>query len=212
MIWRKKAVYLRRSAPRPAIRDRWRGLAGYWQACVVLLHVCPVGQFDLPVSRHRGVPPHCMLPMSQAGTGVQLAPATHALHVPARQTRVGFVPQTVASALNDVGVQTAVPVLHETAAVATHGLAEVHVAPALHAAQTPALVQTLPAPHVVPGALNVWSLQMGAPVEQSIVAVAAQALLEVQAAPWLQAVHTAEALHTPATPPVVHAVPTGFAP
>jgi hypothetical protein len=101
------------------------------------------------------------------------------------------------------------------AALVAHGLDEVQAAPWLQAVQAPPALQTpLPPPdgtHEEPARTNVWSLQTGAPVEQSTVALAAQGLDEVQAAPWVQAVHTPPALQTPLPPPeVVQAEPTAL--
>jgi hypothetical protein len=109
-------------------------------------------------------------------------------------------------------LQTGAPVEQSIAAVASQGFDEVHAAPCVQAVHAPPALQTpLPPPiatHDEPAATNVRSSQTGAPVEQSMVALVAQGLDEVQAAPGVQAVHTPPLLQTPLPPPaVVHAVP-----
>jgi len=69
----------------------------------------------------------------------------------------------------------------------------------------PAL-QARSVPQVVPSATKVRSVQTG-PLVHSIVAVAAQGLVDVQVAPGVQAVQTPPALQTL---PATHAVPAGL--
>jgi hypothetical protein len=98
-------------------------------------------------------------------------------------------------------------------ALAAQGFEEVQAAPWVQAVHTPPMPQTpLAPPEVVqndPTALNVWSVQTGAPLLHTMVAVASQGFDEVQLAPALQGVHTPAELHTPAVPLTVHEVPIG---
>jgi hypothetical protein len=118
-------------------------------------------------------------------------------------------------------LQTDTPLEQSMVALVAHGLLEVQAASCVQAAQVDGVggdvelgLQTPtvdPDVHAVPGVLNVWSLQTGAPLVQSVVAVASQTLLEVHAAPCVHALHTPVApLHTPATPPEVQAVPASW--
>jgi hypothetical protein len=171
------------------------------------------------VSAHTGAPVEQAMaaPVAHGFVDVQAVPAAHAvqallvpLHTPATPPDVQAAP----AAVKVWSTQTATPLEQSMAAVAAHGLLEVHAAPCVQAPHVPALLHTPtvdPDVHAVPGALNVWTVQTGAPLVQSVVAVAAQTLLDVHAAACVHALHTPVGpLHTPATPPVVQAVPAGW--
>jgi hypothetical protein len=117
-------------------------------------------------------------------------------------------------------MQTGAPLEQSVVAVAVHGLLDVQAAPGEQALQvfggaplgplhTPVIV---PDVHAAPAARNVWSLQTGVPLEQSMAAPVAQGLLEVHVAPWVHAVQMPVApLQTPAAPPeVVQAAPAAW--
>jgi hypothetical protein len=161
---------------------------------------------------------------AQGFDDVHVAPSAHAEHTPLGP--VGPLPQnavpapplqSVPAALNVRSLQTGAPVEQSIAADRAQGFVEVHAAPWAHAPQTPfgplgAPQKEVPAPPLqsVPASLNVWSLQTGAPVEQSIVAEAAQAFIDVQDVPVEQAVQLPVASQTPLAPvAVVQAVPGG---
>jgi hypothetical protein len=110
-------------------------------------HAPPAGTF-IPVSVQVGVVPvQVSVPVWQAlPGGVHASPFTHALHIPSWQTMP--VPHEVPFALLSVSVQTGAPV-EQTMVPARHGLfATSHVAPAVHAWQTPS--RQTPLSHVVP--------------------------------------------------------------
>jgi hypothetical protein len=107
-------------------------------------------------------------------------------------------------------LQTGAPLLQSIVALVAQGFAEVQDAPCVHAVQTPALLHTpvtLPDVQDVPAAWKVWSVQTGAPLVQSVVAVAAHGFAEGQVAPCVHAVHTPPLLHTPGPPATVQGVP-----
>ena len=60
---------------------------------------------------------------------------------------------------------------------------------------------TAPDVQAVPAAAKVWSTQTAVPLVQLVVAVAVHGLLDVHAAPWVQALHVPALLHTPLPPP-----------
>ncbi len=140
-----------------------------------------------PVSRQVGVVPHCIDPTLHGfAVGTQVAPSVQTWQVPPTQTLVEVVPQTVASGWNAVSVHTGAPVVHEMEDAVAQGFVDVQVAPGVHDVQVPAVLQTplvVPVVQEVPAATNVWSLHAAVPVEQSMVAVAAQTLVDVQVAP-----------------------------
>jgi sulfur relay (sulfurtransferase) complex TusBCD TusD component (DsrE family) len=75
-------------------------------------------------------------------------------------------------------------------AVATQGFADVQVAFWAQAVQVPPGAQTWSSPQLVPAATKDVATQTGAPVEHCVVAAWTQGLVEVQAAPSVQAVQT----------------------
>ena len=146
---------------------------------------------------------------------VQAAPWVHAVHTPlALQTPV-VAPEVQAAptAMKVRSVQAGAPDEQSMVAVAAQGLAEVHVASWVQAAHTPAVLHTplvVPCVQAVPTVAYVWSVHTGAPLVQTMEAVAAQAFVEVQAAPDVQALQVPGASHTPVPPAAgVQALPTG---
>jgi hypothetical protein len=147
---------------------------------------------------------------------VQLASGEQAVQVP-------LVPQTplvvpcvhgVPGVWNVWSVQTGAPLVQLMVAVASQTLLEVHAAPCVHALHTPVAPLHTPAtpPEVQanPADWNVWSLQTGAPVEQSIVAVTSQGFDDVQVAPCVQEMQDPVVLQTPVMVPEVHPVPAAL--
>jgi hypothetical protein len=126
---------------------------------------------------------------SQGFAEVQAAPGVQAVHTPpipqtplAPPARVQDAP----TALKAWSVQTGAPLPQAMVALVAHGFEEVQVAPALHCVHTPAALHTPATPpvvHDVPTATKVWSVQTGKPEEQTLAAVAAQGLVEVQEPP-----------------------------
>jgi hypothetical protein len=83
----------------------------------------------------------------------------------------------------------------------------------VQAVQTPLVLQTpvtVLVEHAVPAAWNVRSVQTGAPLEHSVVAVASHGLVDVQVASCVHAVQTPALLQTPDPPLTVQADPTGI--
>ncbi len=144
-------------------------------------------------SVHTGAPElHSIVELVAHGlgvVGVQAAPSVQAVQTPvAEQTR--FVPQLVPAARKVRSVHTGAPELHSMVAVASQGFVEVQVAPWAQEVQTPVEEQTRFVPQLVPAARKVRSVHTGAPELHSMVAVAAHGFVEVQAAPWRQALQT----------------------
>jgi hypothetical protein len=140
--------------------------------------------------------------------GTQAVPATQTLHVPPRHT--SDPPHAAASGWNAASVQTGAPLAQTVDAAVAQGLEDVQAPPSVHAVQTPLVLQTPvtePEVHDVPALANVASTHTGAPVEQPMVAVSAQGLLDVHAAPVVQATHVPAGLHTPVILPLVQDVP-----
>jgi hypothetical protein len=81
----------------------------------------------------------------------------------------------------------------------------VQVAPWVQAVQTPVGEQTRFVPQLVPAAAKVRSVHTGRPLLHSSVAVAAQGFVEVQVAPWVQAVQTPVGEQTRSVPQPVPA-------
>jgi len=139
---------------------------------------------------------------------VQVAPWLHAVHAPpAPQTPLPPPDGThdVPGVLKVWSVQTGAPLVHTMEAVASQGFDDVQAVPAAHAVQAPLVPLHTPAtpPEVqpMPAAVKVLSTQTGPPVEQSTVAVAVHGLLDVHAAPGLQALQVWLLSHTPVPPP-----------
>jgi hypothetical protein len=130
-------------------------------------HAVPFVAFA-PVSAQTLVPvEQSVLPTWQALLGVHVAPDVQATHEPASHTML--VPQLVPSAallpvsvhVGELAEQSSLPVWHGA-------LVGTHAAPVTHAVQTP-LSQTLFGLQGVPsGKVVPVSLQMGTPVEQSV--------------------------------------------
>jgi len=97
-------------------------------------------------------------------------------------------------------VQTWSPDEQSVVTVLVQGPDAVHAGQTLH---VPVGLHTPPVPQAVPPATNVRSVQTGAPDEHSTVALAAQGLDEVQAAPSTQGTHAWVASQTPAAPAAV---------
>ena len=110
---------------------------------------------------------HWVAPASAHGfEGVQDAPWVQAVQtLDGEQT--WFAPQLAPAGTNDVGVQTSTPVPQVMAAVAAQGSGEAQAAPALQAAQVPAL-QTWFAPQLVPFGSAAPATQTGPPDAQEI--------------------------------------------
>ena len=150
---------------------------------------------------------------SQGFDDVQVVPGEQAVQVP-------LVPQTplvipcvhgVPGVLKLWSVQTGAPLAQLMVAVASQTLLEVHAAPCVHALHTPVAPLHTPAtpPEVqaVPASWNVRSVQTGAPVPQSMVAVRSQGFDDVQVAPAVQEMHDPAPLQTPVMVPDVHPMP-----
>lgn len=140
----------------------------------------PSTQTALPVEQS-------MVPLRQAGLGfvVQAAPAVQALQNPPPHTPPGHeVPFGFAAP----STHTELPVEQSTTPLrhAAFGF-EVHEAPALHAAQAPAL--HTPPGHAVPFILFVPSVQTALPVEQLTTPFLQAVAFVVQLAPSLHALH-----------------------
>ncbi len=154
-------------------------------------HTCPGVPHGVPGawkvrSVHRPPVLHSMVAVAaQAFVEVQVAPSVQLMQAPAGEHTCP-VPQAVPGALKVRSVHRP-PVLHSMVAVASHGFVEVQVAPWLQAPQTPVGEQTRFVPQLVPGALKVLSVHTGNPELHSMVAVTSQGFVEVQVAPWLQA-------------------------
>jgi hypothetical protein len=187
------------------------------------LHTWFVPQLDPAATKvravHTGVPPeHSMVSVAAHAfpEPVQAAPWAQALQVPdPLHTPAAPAPalQAVPAGLKVWSWHTGEPLEHSVVAVAMQSFDGAQAAPWLHAVQVPSELHTpvvVPEVHGVPAGLAVWSTQVGVPLEQSRVAVAAHGFDEVQAAPWLQAAHVPVALHTPATPFASQAVPAGL--
>jgi hypothetical protein len=148
------------------------------------------------------------------GDGTHDVPATHAAHAPVRQTEPFGHVLVVPSSWNVVSVQTGAPVSQVVAAAVAQGFVEVQDAPGVHAVHTPALLQVpdvVPEVQAVPTGWNVWSVQTGAPLVQTVVALVAQGFVEVHAAPCVHELHVALVpLHTPCTPLTLHAIPAAW--
>jgi hypothetical protein len=145
---------------------------------------------------------------------VQAAPSVHAVQTPlVLQTPVTEPDVQGVPALAKVAsAQTGAPVVQSVDAVSAQGLLDVHVTPAEQGPQVlrGGPLHTSPEPQVAPAPWKVRSVQTGAPLLHSIVALVAQRFADVQVAPWVHAVHTPALLQTPAAPPdVVQAVPAG---
>jgi hypothetical protein len=184
------------------------------------VQVWPTGQVTAtPVSTQLagvtpGVPQSSEPTLHGFAVGTQEVPATHAEQVPERQTPPD-VPQVAASARKLVSLHTVAPLgSHVVAAEAAHGLALVQATPGVQSAQEPVALHwpvLVPDVQVVPAGWYVWSWHTGAPLEHETEDVRAQGLLEVQAAPAVQAVQIPVApLHTPVTVPEAQAVPAGW--
>ncbi len=94
------------------------------------------------VSRHTGVPVvQEIAPFMQAFVGVQAAPLAHGRHCPLA-VQTAPVPQEVPGGRKPVSVQTGEPDPQAMAPPAEQGLPVLHVAPAVHAVQTPDAEQT----------------------------------------------------------------------
>ncbi len=142
-------------------------------------------------SVHMGAPElHSIVELvAQGFVEVQAAPWVHDVHAPAaEQTR--FVPQFVPAARKVRSVHAGAPELHSMVAVAAQRFVEVQAAPWVQEVQTPVVEQTWSVPQLVPGARKVWSVHTGKPEPHSMVAAAAHGFVEVQAAPWTQALQT----------------------
>jgi hypothetical protein len=109
-----------------------------------------------------------------------------------------------------VSVQTGAPLLQTRDDVAAHGFVEVQAVPAVQAVQALVVgpLHTPAAPpevvQAVPAVEPVWSVQTGAPLEQSMVALAMQTSVDVHEAPCVHATQVDDVpLHTPVVPVVV---------
>jgi hypothetical protein len=163
-------------------------------------HAAPFGTF--PVSAQTDAPvPHEVAPVRHGFAGWQLAPAVHATHVPALQTR--FVPHaTPSTRFVPVSVQV---IAGEHACIpAWHGLGGVHAGPAVHDTQLPEL-HTMFVPQDVPFGLVPVSAQTGAPVLHVAAPVRQGFPGTTQLAPTLQSPHAPAALQTLSVPQLVPA-------
>ncbi len=125
----------------------------------------PLARFR-PVSEQVIAGEQTAIPAWQALAGVHASPAVHATQAPALQTM--FAPQEVPFATFPAVTQTATPVLQVVIAVWQGLPVTVQLAPTVQLPQTPAALQTLFVPHVVPAATSVaLSVHCGVPVAQA---------------------------------------------
>ena len=119
-----------------------------------------------PVSEQVIAGEQTAIPAWQALAGVHASPAVHATQAPALQTL--FIPHVVPFATFPATRQTATPVLQVVIAVWQGLPVTVQLAPTVQLPQTPAALQTLFIPHVVPAATSVpLSVHCGIPVAQA---------------------------------------------
>ena len=157
----------------------------------------PVAQLVMPV-------------LHGVGLVVQLALAVHAPQVPA-PSQTMLVPQLAPAVLLPPSVQVCVPVEQLVMPFLQGFVFVVHDWPALHAAQVPTLLQTMPTPQLVPGVLLVPSLHVVTlPEEQVVVPFLHGLLLPVQV--WFAMQAPQKPLPSHSWPPVQVAVGGLFMP